>query len=127
MARIDPRLTTPNSIPLPESEGKPKGTTRSNVQFGNVLEQALNKQSLNFSLHAQKRMDSRGISLNKQQLTDLETAVDKAGAKSAKESLILMKDCAFVVSIPNKTVITIIDGDSIKENVFTNIDSAVIV
>lgn len=65
--------------------------------------------------------------MSPQQLTDLEAAVEKVGSKSAKESLILMQDCAFVVSIPNKTVITIIDGESIKDNVFTNIDSAVIV
>lgn len=129
MTRIDPRLTTPNGLPVSGTEGKGKGqsTKNSGVQFGSYLEQALSKQSLNFSLHAKKRMDSRGITLNQQQLNDLEAAVEKAGSKSAKESLILMKDCAFVVSIPNKTVITIIDGQSIKENVFTNIDSAVIV
>ncbi len=127
MTPIDPRISTPNSLPLAGTGGKSKGTPKSSVQFGSVLEEALSKKPLNFSLHAQKRMESRGIALNKQQLNDLETAVEKAGSKSARESLILMQDCAFVVSIPNKTVITIIDGESIKDNVFTNIDSAVIV
>lgn len=127
MTRIDPRLTTPNSLPLAEKGVKPQGINKPGVQFENVLEKVLSKQSLNFSVHAKKRMDSRGISLSPQQLTDLEAAVEKVGSKSAKESLILMQDCAFVVSIPNKTVITIIDGESIKDNVFTNIDSAVIV
>lgn len=127
MTRIDPRLTTQNTLPLSDAGVKPKGKSKSASQFESVLEQALVKHSLKFSQHAQQRMDARGIRLDPKQLTDLAAAVDKAGSKSARESLILMQDCAFVVSIPNKTVITIIDGDSIKENVFTNIDSAVIV
>lgn len=127
MTRIDPRLTTPSSLPLSDAGVKPKGKSEYKSQFESVLEQALVKHSLKFSQHARKRMDARGISLDPKQLTDLAAAVDKAGSKSARESLILMQDCAFVVSIPNKTVITIIDGDNIRDNVFTNIDSAVIV
>jgi flagellar operon protein len=34
---------------------------------------------------------------------------------------------ALVVSIKNRTVITAVDPGSLKDNVFTNIDSAVIV
>jgi len=36
-------------------------------------------------------------------------AVEKAKQKGVRESLILMKDMAFVVSIKNKTVITAMD------------------
>ena len=58
----------------------------------------------------------------------LQQAVGKAAQKGARESLVLMQpDLAFVVSVRNRTVITAVDGDSMKENVFTNIDSAVIV
>jgi len=53
--------------------------------------------------------------------------VSKAAAKGARESLILLDDKAFVVSVRNRTVITAVDGEHLKENVFTNIDSAVIV
>ena len=60
-------------------------------------------------------------------LAELEGAVEKARSKATRDLLILMDDCAFVVSVPNKTVITVIDGENIKDNVFTNIDSAVIV
>lgn len=128
MTGFDPRLTTiPNRIPKTGTKTKPTGTRTIEPGFGEVFHQALREQSLKFSLHAQKRLDARGIKLNQQQISDLEGAVDKARSKSAKESLILMEDCAFVVSVPNKTVITVIDGESLKENVFTNIDSAVIV
>ncbi|HEX3047301.1 MAG TPA: flagellar biosynthesis protein, partial [Bacillota bacterium] len=57
----------------------------------------------------------------------LRDAVNKAEAKGARESLILMDQMALVVSIKNRTVITAVDNESLKDNVFTNIDSAVIV
>ena len=82
---------------------------------------------LKFSAHALKRLESRQISLSKQDMNQLKEAVNKAEAKGAKESLILMDQMALVVSIKNRTVITAVDNDSLKDNVFTNIDSAVIV
>ena len=51
----------------------------------------------------------------------------KAAAKGARSSLLVMKDVALIVSVTNRTVITAVDGSSLKDNVFTNIDSAVIV
>jgi flagellar operon protein len=81
---------------------------------------------LKFSAHALKRLESRKISLNGNDLDRLKEAVNRADAKGAKESLILMDQLALVVSVRNRTVITAVDGDSMKENVFTNIDSAVI-
>jgi flagellar operon protein len=54
-------------------------------------------------------------------------AVNKAASKGARQSLLVMDNQAFIVSVPNRTVITALDGGSMKENVFTNIDSAVIV
>lgn len=56
----------------------------------------------------------------------LEGAVQKAAAKGAKESLILMDNVAYVVSVVNQKVITAVDQMSMKENVFTNIDSAIL-
>ena len=52
--------------------------------------------------------------------------MDKAGQKGGQDSLVLLRDMAFIVSVPNKTVVTAMDADQVKENVFTNIDSAVI-
>jgi flagellar operon protein len=66
--------------------------------------------------------------LDNQQITQLGAAVDKAAQKGARESLVLMnRDLALVVSVTNRTVITAMDGNSIRDNVFTNIDSAVII
>ncbi|MCL6645862.1 MAG: flagellar protein, partial [Dehalococcoidia bacterium] len=84
-------------------------------------------KSLTFSQHALTRLRERGISLNEAELNRLQSAVQKAADKGAKESLIMMDNVAYVVSIINRKVITAVDVVSMKENVFTNIDSAVFV
>lgn len=94
--------------------------------FNQLLAQEI--AGVKFSQHALQRLNSRKIQLDSTQLAKLSQAVEKAAQKGAKESLILMNDSlAFVVSVKNKTVITALDGTSIKDNVFTNIDSAVII
>ncbi|MBO8167979.1 MAG: flagellar protein [Thermoanaerobacteraceae bacterium] len=94
--------------------------------FQDVFQEVLESQSIKFSKHAKQRLSSRNISLGPQQVAKLNEAVEKASKKGAKESLILMNDVAFIVSVRNRTVVTAVDGQSLKENVFTNIDSAVI-
>ncbi|MEO6866558.1 MAG: TIGR02530 family flagellar biosynthesis protein [Gaiellales bacterium] len=82
--------------------------------------------SIKWSAHASARLASRGIELTAPQHARLETAVDKAAAKGAKDSLVLLDDTALVVSAQNRTVITALGMHQARENVFTNIDSAVI-
>ena len=101
-------------------------TQKSGQTFQQALQQEM--ESVKFSQHALQRLASRKIELDQTQLQKLQQAVGKAAQKGARESLVLMQpDLAFVVSVRNRTVITAVDGDSMKENVFTNIDSAVIV
>lgn len=96
------------------------------TSFKDVLEKKLkNDSGVKFSKHAQNRILSRGIEINEKDLEQLKSGVEKAEAKGSRDSLIMVNRVAYVVSIENKTVITAIDDDSIKENVFTNIDSAV--
>lgn len=110
----------PQSTPAP---GASKGAT----SFQQVLQQELlQTQGLKFSRHAQERLEARKIALSPNQLARLNEGVNKAQAKGSRESLVLVDDLAFVVSVKNRTVITAVDGDNRKENVFTNIDSAVI-
>jgi flagellar operon protein len=96
-------------------------------EFQKILQEKLSEKSLKISHHAQMRMNMRNIHLSSAQMAQLTDAVNRAEQKGVKESLILMNDVAFVVSIKNRTVITAIDGPGIKENVFTNIDGAVII
>lgn len=120
-------------IPVSRPANTPINTTNKQASsantttFGQVLEQEIS--GVKFSQHAIQRLNSRSIQLDSSQLSKLNQAVDKAAQKGAKESLILMNNnsLALVVSVRNKTVITAMDGTNIKDNVFTNIDSAVIV
>ncbi len=91
------------------------------------FQELLNENLLRISNHAAKRLEQRGIELKADQLIQIQSAVDKAAAKGSKESLILMKDMALIVNIPNRTVVTAMDGKAMKDNVFTQIDSAVII
>lgn len=94
--------------------------------FAKILDDKLQQSSVKFSAHATKRLEARNITLSAQQLNTLEDAVDKARAKGGRETLILLDNVALVVSVANRTVITAMDGDNLKDNVFTQIDSAVI-
>lgn len=94
--------------------------------FAKILDDKLQQSSVRFSAHATKRLEARNITLSAQQLNTLEDAVEKARAKGGRETLILLDNVALVVSVANRTVITAMDGDNLKDNVFTQIDSAVI-
>ena len=74
-----------------------------------------------------QRLESRNIKLTADDVARMNTMADKAAAKGSKQSLFLINDVALVVSIKNRTVITAVDQNSMKENVFTNIDSAAII
>lgn len=81
---------------------------------------------LHFSRHAQRRLEQRGIDIDGARMVRLEQAVGHAAAKGARESLILLDEMALVVSVQNRTVVTAMDQQAGKEQVFTNIDSVVI-
>jgi flagellar operon protein len=83
-------------------------------------------QGIKFSNHAVERMQTRGVSFNKQDIDRLNEAVDRAAAKGSKDTLVLMNDAALIVSVKNKTVVTVMDKAALKENVFTNIDSTIV-
>lgn len=78
-----------------------------------------------FSAHALERLRVRNIRLTQDDLTRLQHAVDKVAAKGGRESLVVYKDTAYVVSIKNRTVITAVDTARMHDHVFTQIDSAV--
>lgn len=85
------------------------------------------KDQLKVSGHAKTRLESRNIELDAAQWNRVLDGVNRAAAKGAKESLVMVDNAALVVSVKNRTVITAVDQGALKENVFTNIDSAVIV
>ncbi len=91
--------------------------------FESVFQRELER--LKFSKHATQRLSTRDISLDEAQLNKLQEAVKKAEEKGARDSLVMLNNTAFIVNIPNRTVVTAVPVTPEEENVFTNIDSVV--
>ena len=91
-----------------------------------ALAAKIEANSIKFSNHAIERMQSRGISYSPQDMDRLNQAVQKAAAKGSKDTLVLMDQSALIVSVKNNTVVTVMDKNALKENVFTNIDSTIV-
>ncbi|HST56926.1 MAG TPA: TIGR02530 family flagellar biosynthesis protein [Solirubrobacteraceae bacterium] len=81
---------------------------------------------LQFSRHALERVQRRGIDLSPSTLGRLQEGVGRAAGKGARDSVVLVDGTAFVVAVNNRTVITAVASEHMKDHVFTNIDSAVI-
>lgn len=97
------------------------------VSFANLLQQKMAASELQFSKHAQQRLEQREIELSGAELTKLHQAVRKAKEKGVDNTLVLTGKEAFIINTKNNVVITVISGDDLKENVFTQIDGAVII
>ena len=96
--------------------------------FGEMLEQLQSQQEeLKISKHAQMRADERGIDLNPMLIRDIQNAVDKAKDKGIKDLAVIGDQGAFIVNVPNNIMITSMDKMEMKENVFTNINGAVLI
>lgn len=111
-------------IPIERPVDQPSKVNRQGTDpFKSVFEEELKKVKL--SSHATKRLETRNISLSEVEMNRLQDAVKMAENKGAKDSLVMMDDTAFIVNIPNKTVVTALPIEKNGENVFTNIDSVV--
>lgn len=97
--------------------------------FQEILESSQAKASgkVRFSKHAAGRLADRNIELTSNQMERLQEGTQKAQQKGIKESLVIVDQLAFIVNIPNQTVVTAMSQNETAENVFTNIDGAVII
>lgn len=97
------------------------------VQFADILQKEADKaQSVQFSKHAVQRVRERGIEMTDGLLKDLNQAVSKAREKGARDVVIIGESGAFIVNVPHNVVVTTMSGTEMRENIFTNIDSAVL-
>lgn len=118
--RLENKLIQPSAV-IKRPNVKP---TR---DFREVLENIQNKEDIRFSKHAMERLNSRNLNLNNEEMNKLKTAFKKAEIKGVKDALILMDDKAFIANIKNKVIVTTVTKEQLKDNIFTNIDGAVIV
>lgn len=107
---------------------KPKAAeSKKRTTFGQMLQEKMEQtQSLQFSKHSKERMEQRGIEMTPELLQQMNTAASQAKSKGAKDVVMIGSQAAFIVSIPNNTVITAMNGNEMKNNIFTKIDSAVL-
>ncbi len=104
--------------------------TQSGLSFQDILREKQNgtateASDLRFSKHAAGRLADRNIELTSGQMERLSDGARKAGEKGIQESLVVLDGLAFIVNIPNKTVVTAMEQAETQDNVFTNIDGAV--
>jgi len=101
-----------------------KASNLTDKPFSQLLQEQ--QSAVKFSQHAEQRIRQRGIQLKPETITKLANAFEQAASKGAVDSLIVMRDVAFIVNVPNRTVITALDHAQMADTVFTQIDSAVI-
>lgn len=129
-----PANFTPAKITPAELEARRQGMARPPVPadgaFAGALRAAESSRqpdaALRFSAHAEDRLRARDIRLSANDTAQINQAIEIAHAKGANESLILYDDLALIVSIRNRTVITALERGESQANVFTHIDSAVV-
>lgn len=107
--------------PLQSEKGR-KAVSEPTTSFKQLLDENLIK----FSHHAETRLKQRGIQLMPESINKISDAVDAAAQKGAKDSLIVYRDIAMIVNVPSRTVVTAMEGKQMQSNVFTQIDSAII-
>ncbi len=112
---------TPGKAPARKQE-----QSRNGLSFHQVLDQVQEKQEVVFSAHARERIENRKIELGAEDLQRIEQAMDKVKAKGARSSLLMFGDVALLASVTNRTIITAVDGKEEQDQIFTGIDSAVI-
>jgi len=122
-ALLPPGAAGAPAAPVAPGAVRPPAGGRS---FADELAQAGGAQPLQFSRHALARVQRRGIELDSSTMRRLHEGVTRAAGKGSRDSLVLVDGTAFVVSVSNHTVITAVGPEHMKDNVFTNIDSAVI-
>lgn len=95
--------------------------------FSAILNEKLEKsKSLQFSKHSKERIQQRGIAMTDALIEQMNTAADSAREKGAKDVVMIGSDAAFIVNLSNNVVITAMNENEMKNNIFTNIDGAVL-
>ena len=106
--------------------------TPQGMSFGEILHKQQSQgtqaaEAVRFSKHAANRLSDRKIELTEKQLERLNDGTKKAGQKGIRDSLVLVDQLAFIVNTKSNTVITAMDQTEADENIYTNIDGAVII
>jgi flagellar operon protein len=125
MAAIKPYEIEPRAVHQPPPTPQPTG--RPGTVSGDSFGEALAAEGMTWSRHARQRLASRHVNLSAADLARIAEGVDRAAAKGARDSLVLLNELALIVNVRNRTVLTALDSHRLSEGVVTNIDSTVFV
>ncbi len=109
-------------VGLPAAGAAPRNAPAS----GGFADALRNAGGVQFSRHAEKRLDRRDLNLDAARQERLNTAISSAAEKGARQSVVLLDDLAVVVNIRDRTVVTAMSTEGGRQRVFTNVDSVVI-
>lgn len=100
-------------------------STKEDKSFRDVLKDVKNqKEGFTVSKHAAQRLNE--INFTKDDMNKIEKGFQIAKEKNSKNTVMIYKDIALIASVENKTLITAVEKERAKENIFTNVDSVVI-
>ena len=119
-------IQPPGQVPRTNHAPRVAAGPTASPSFRDALKEAGAGREVKFSAHAAERLRTRQIAVTPEQQRQLAGALDTVAAKGARESLVLMDGLAMVVSVPNRTVITVVRQAELADRVFTGIDSAVV-
>ncbi len=122
---LNPNAPKVKNNPLPTGENSFASILNKVQEIEKAVDN--NTEPVKFSKHAANRLSDRNIQLTQEQMDRLNQGKIEAGEKGIHDSLILVDQLAFIVNVPNNTVVTAMDQTETKNNIFTNIDGAVIV
>ncbi|MFR0881539.1 MAG: TIGR02530 family flagellar biosynthesis protein [Oscillospiraceae bacterium] len=122
------RISTPITTGIPHTSPQDVADSVSCRSFKDILQEHIDGSAgVNFSRHAMNRVMERNIDLSTENLERLNEGVKLAEEKGLDDTLILLDEAAFIVSVKNNTVITTVNKDEMTGNVFTNIDGTVVI
>lgn len=123
-----PITTGKPQITRPQAPAKDAQAVQPKTSFQEMLQNSLDtQQAITFSKHAAQRVVQRGIEISEHSLARLNEGVRLAGEKGLNDTLILVDSTAFLVNVKDNKVITTVNHEDLKGNVFTNIDGTVII
>jgi flagellar operon protein len=125
-ALVPPGVSAPTQVGVRTQPVRPSVQTPQGPAFADVLRDTAGTKPVAFSKHAVQRLERRNLPVDPTVMQRLQDGVDRAAGKGARDAVVLVDDTAFVVSVSNRTVVTAVGRDQMKDHVFTNIDSAVI-
>jgi flagellar operon protein len=99
---------------------------KTNNNFKDIINEKLKSEEVTFSKHANERIEERNIDIGEDVTQKLNEAAEQAKNKGLNNVLVMIDNAAFILSTKNNKIITVVNKAELKENIFTNIDGAVI-